>query len=87
MLVSAVSWRADFLVTGDKKHFDGLKAGSVGISEAKSVSGVILAAGFAAANFGCLYVFVIKCVVGIQETKGGDEEKRQLAIHVYMCYT
>jgi predicted nucleic acid-binding protein len=39
VLVSAASWRADFLVTGDKKHFDGLKAGSEGISEAKSVSG------------------------------------------------
>jgi len=39
VLVSAASWRADFLVTGDKKHFDGLKAGSEGMSEAKSVSG------------------------------------------------
>ncbi len=39
VLVSAASWRVDFLVTGNKKHFDGLKAGSEGISEAKSVSG------------------------------------------------
>jgi hypothetical protein len=39
VLVSAASWRADFLATGDKKHFDGLKVGSEGISEVKSVSG------------------------------------------------
>jgi hypothetical protein len=39
VLVSAASWRADFLVTGDKKHFDGLKAGGEGISEAKNASG------------------------------------------------
>jgi len=39
VLVSAASWRADFLVTGDRKHFDGLKAGSADMSEAKNVSG------------------------------------------------
>jgi hypothetical protein len=52
---------------------------------ALSVSGMILAAGFAAVSFGFLYVFVKKCVVGSQETKEGDEERRQRARSAAGC--
>ena len=74
------------LLRGDsflKPLFLGLTLVTGGL--ALSVSGVILAAGFAVVCFGFLYVFVKKCVVGSQETKGGDEERRQRARSAAGC--
>ena len=74
------------LLRGDsflKPLFLGLTLVAGGL--ALSVSGAILAAGFAAASFGCLCVFVKKCVVGSQETKGADDERRQRARSAAGC--
>jgi len=46
---------------------------------ALSVSGVILAAGFAVVCFGFLYVFVKKCVAKGRKMAGADDERRQRA--------
>ena len=74
------------LLRGDsflKPLFLGLTLVAGGL--ALSVSGVILAAGFAAASFGFLFVFAKKCIVGSQETKGGEDERRQRARSAAGC--
>jgi hypothetical protein len=87
VVLAAFGWH-DFLAHTRKKKLGGLLRGDsflkplyggltlVAGGLALSVHGAILTAGFAAASFGCLYVFVKKCVVGSQETKSGDEERR-----------
>ena len=57
-----------------KPLFQGLTLVAGGL--ALSVHGVILAAGFAVASFGFLYVFMKTCFAKGQKTAGDDEERR-----------
>ena len=65
------------LLRGDsflKPLYGGLTLVAGGL--ALSVHGAILAAGFAAASFGFLYVFMKKCFAKGRKTAGADDERR-----------
>jgi hypothetical protein len=74
------------LLRGDsflKPLFLGLTLVAGGL--ALSVSGVIVAAGFAVASFGFLYVFMKTCFAKGRKTAGDDEERRQRARSAAGC--
>jgi hypothetical protein len=74
------------LLRGDsflKPLYGGLTLVAGGL--ALSVSGVIVAAGFAVASFGFLYVFMKTCFAKGRKTAGDDEERRQRARSAAGC--
>ena len=95
VVLAAFGWH-DFLVHSRKRKLGKLLRGDsflkplfLGVTLvagglALSVHGVILAAGFVAASFGFLYVFMKKCFARGRKMAGADDERRQLDIHVIM---